>query len=123
MVAAVLAWHGRIRATQPPAVGATFPKAYLDRLAVQPRAFTYKRALKDVAARAIVARSSMAQASVGTGESTKISIDLSKLLGAPDGSAPATRVDGIRSIPDLKTMYSDSAAQPYSTAKSDATFS
>lgn len=115
LVVAALAWHGNVDATQPPAAGETFPQAYFDRLKVQPRAFTYKRALKDVAARAIVARSTIAQPALGIGDPTKFSIELSKLLGAVEDPASATRVSGVRSIPVLMAQYSDTATPPYNT--------
>ena len=101
-------------ATQPPEKGGRFPDAYFDRARVDLRAFTYKRALHDVAARAIVARAAMrSPILVPLGLPGTLSIELGKVLGASDGDVPSTKVQGVRNIPVLPTTFAGANGSPY----------
>ncbi len=84
-------------ATEPPAPGARFPRAYFDRIRKNPRAFTYQRALRPMAER--VRRNRMIMAAPGV----------------PESAAP-TAVSGTRRIPVLPFQFSDTTGEPFAVA-------
>lgn len=101
-------------AIQPPEQGGRFPDAYFDRARVDLHAFTYKRALHDVAARAIIAREAAhSPIFVPLGLPGPLSIELGKLLGAAVGEVPSTKVQGVRNVPVLPSTFKSAVGSPY----------
>src|SRR5690349_9101903 len=84
------------RATEPPAPGVRFPRAYFDRLRRNPRAFTYRRALRPLTERVRQNRMALGP-------------------GAPEAAAP-TAVSGTRRIPVLPFQFSDTKGEPFAVA-------
>ncbi|MDQ0627135.1 M6 family metalloprotease domain-containing protein [Paraburkholderia graminis] len=101
-------------ATAPSYEGAPMPQAFLDRLASNPRAFQFNKALTNVTERAMVARQLESQPQLsGLAAGSPLALSLSSSLGGTSNSAPSNRVQGRQIIPVILLNFPESPAPTF----------
>lgn len=104
-------------ATAPSYEGAQLPQAYLDRLAANPRAFQFQRALLATTERAAIVRRLSSQPQIVSGSgSSALAGTLSSALGGTATTAPPDRIQGRRNIPVILIDFLNSGTRPFTPA-------
>lgn len=107
-----------VDAMPPSYEGSPLPQAYIDRLAVNPKAFQFQRALLSVTERAAVVRQLSSQPQLsGLASGSTLSGSLSSILGGTEFNPPPERVQGRRNIPVILLDFPESGSRSFTPAE------